>query len=153
MKHLILSMVMLSALKTMAQPYTMDKNIKPIELVLIDYKATGKDSVKNGKINLTSVTPKKDTMYYVVKGAGIYQPNKFTVSSKNKNVEIKICKNSWKKPDRFGTTKNGKWTTEFKTEGSYGVMIISKQKAPYQIFVWTGKAMRAKDFFKPLKTK
>ncbi|MBP6430793.1 MAG: hypothetical protein KA319_03420 [Ferruginibacter sp.] len=134
-----------------AQPFTLDKNIKPIELRLIDYAGENGDTTWKGKVNFTTVTPKKDTTYFVVKGLSIYQPVYFATTGKNKNLEIKICKDNWKTPNQKGNLANGKWSVNFKTEGSFGIMMITKNREPYQMFTWAGKAIRAKDLPSPFK--
>ncbi len=142
------------AIQLLAQPYTLDKNIKPTQLRLIDYNGENGDTTWKGKVNITSVAPKKDTMYYVVKGLSMYQPVYFSTTSSNKKIEVKLCKDTWRKADQNGTlSNNGKWSTRFKTEGSFGIMVVNKEKAPYKLFTWVGKAIRAKDLPSPFKTK
>jgi hypothetical protein len=128
----------------MAQPFTLDKNIKPVELRLINYKA--KDSMWNGKINVSKIRQVKDSSYYVVKGLSIYQPVIIKVGSKNKGekIEIKICKDSWKKADKSGVPDaKGFYQEKFKTEGSFGILIISKSPVVnYNIIVWAGNEVK-----------
>ena len=135
-----------------AQPYTLDKKVKPIELRLIDYNGEKGDTTWKGKVNFTTVTPKKDTTYFFVKGLSVYQPIYFSTTGKNKGLEITLCKDSWKKADKKGDLKNnGKWDTNFKTEGSFGIMMVTKSREPYQMFTWVGKPIRAKDIAAPFK--
>lgn len=137
---------------TNAQPYTLDKNVKPIELRLIDYAGEKGDTTWKGKVNFTTVTPKKDTTYFFVKGLSVYQPVYFSTTGKNKGLEISLCKDSWKRANQKGNLKNNeKWNTNFKTEGSFGIMMITKTREPYQMFTWVGKAIRGKDIAPPFK--
>ncbi len=149
---LIICLVFLLLKTSYAQPYTLDKNVKPIELRLIDYNGENGDTTWKGKVNFTTVTPKKDTTYFFVKGLSVYQPIYFSTTGKNKNLEISLCKDSWKKVNQKGNLKNSeKWSTNFKTEGSFGVMMVSKTREPYQLFTWVGKAIRGKDIAAPFK--
>lgn len=149
---LILFLVFLLLNTSNAQPYTLDKNVKPIELRLIDYAGNKGDTTWKGKVNFTTVTPKKDTTYFFVRGLSVYQPIYFSTTGKNKNLEISLCKDSWKRANQKGNLKsNEKWSTHFKTEGSFGIMMITKTREPYQMFTWVGKPIRAKDIAAPFK--
>jgi hypothetical protein len=135
-----------------AQPYTLDKKIKPIELRLVDYAGEKGDTTWKGKVNFTTVTPKKDTTYFYVKGLSVYQPIYFSTTGKNKGLEIKLCKDSWKNANKKGDLKTKeKWSTNFKTEGSFGIMMVTKSREPYQMFTWVGKPIRVKDIAAPFK--
>jgi hypothetical protein len=125
--------------KAVAQPSTLDKNIKPQELKLTDYKKG--DSLMSGKINISKITQQtKDTAYFFVKGAGIYQRVVFSAANRkpNQTLDIALCKYSWNKPDRSGKVEGKKMYSEkFRTEGSFGIRVISKQRNPeYQLLVW-----------------
>jgi hypothetical protein len=137
----------------MAQPFTLDKKVKPVLLNLIPYKA--KDSAYNGKINITNVNQIVDTSYYYVKGLGIYQPVIFKIVSSDKKSKIKIqlAKDNWKKPDHTATLKpDGTWETVFRTEGSFGIQIINPdKKATYQLMVWVGNEPKKMKMPSPFK--
>ncbi|MGF2414900.1 MAG: hypothetical protein ACQUYJ_21355, partial [Ferruginibacter sp.] len=108
----------------------------------------------NGKINITTTTQNTDTAYYFVKGISMYQPVYVTVVAENsgEKVDIRLCKNNWKAPNKTGTTDaKGNWNAKFKTEGSFGIMMITKSREPYQIFTWVGKTIRGKDIAAPFK--
>lgn len=138
---------------TTAQPYTLDKNIKPTILRLIDYNGKNNDTTWKGKVNFTTLKPVKDTTYFALKGLSMYQPVYFSATSKNTKVEVRLCKNSWKKAEQSGTlVSKGKWSTRFKTEGSFGIMVVSAAKIPIQLFTWVGKPIRATDLPSPFKS-
>lgn len=135
-----------------AQPYTLDKKIKPIQLRLIPYSGDKGDSTWKGQVNFTTVTPKKDTTYFFLNGLSVYQPVFLSATGKKNIVEIILCKNTWKSADQKGNLKTtGKWETHFKTEGSFGIMVITKTREPYQLFTWVGKPLRGKDIGAPFK--
>ncbi|MBL0147057.1 MAG: hypothetical protein IPP48_16420 [Chitinophagaceae bacterium] len=129
---------------TNAQPFTLNKNIKPVELKLVPYKA--KDSIWNGKINITTVAQKEDTLYYFVKGLSIYQPIYISIASQNPKhkYEIKLCKDNWKSADRTAKLDaKGNWGMQFKTEGSFGLMVVCKEPLTnYKLLVWVGKELK-----------
>lgn len=148
----VLFVAIVTSSVAIAQPFTLDKKIKPVELTWLNYKA--KDSAWNGKINITSVKQVKDTLYFFVKGLSIYQPVYLSVSTKNKKgaVDIFLCKESWQKPDKKGVLENGYWYEKFKTEGSFGIMIVTKKKPQdYQILLWAGKEMVNRKLPSPFK--
>jgi hypothetical protein len=136
-----------------AQPFTLNKNIKPVELKLIPYKQ--KDSAYNGKINITTVTQKEDTLYFFVKGLSMYQPTYigFDSDDKKQKTKIYLCKDNWKAPNKTGQLADGYWYQKFKTEGSYGIMVIkNKPIEKYNIMVWVGKEMLNRKLPSPFKT-
>lgn len=137
-----------------AQPFSLDKNIKPIELKLQPYK--GNDSAFNGKAIAFKTKSQNDTAYYFVKGCGIYQPVLFKIEclDKKENVIVNLCKNNWKKPDQKGQTgDNAEWQYAFKTEGSFGIQVITtKKNTPYRIIVWLGNEPKKIIMPSPFKT-
>lgn len=141
MKQIIslLSLLLLSTIGS-AQPFTLDDRIQPIELNLVDYKKS--DTLKKGRMNITDVTQVKDTLYYFVKGASIYSPIYFTITTKDEtgNIKVKLCKDNWKTVNREGETGSKKyWETQFKTEGDFGIQVVADRKpAHYTMLVWIG---------------
>jgi hypothetical protein len=139
-----------------AQPFTLNKKIAPTELTLLNY-TDKKDTTWNGKISVITVEQNKDTAYYFVKGLSMYQPIYFGVDAKNsaQKITINLCKDSWKKIERTGVTNNkGSYKTQFKTEGSFGIMIVSKAPlTTYNIRVWVGKEAKDVGVKSPFKTK
>jgi hypothetical protein len=148
--------ILLSFLLTqvaIAQPFSLNKNIKPIELKLVPVKLDH-DTFMNGKIVSKDFMQKSDTAYYFVKGAGIYQPAYFSYTSMNKTDETQIflCKNNWKKPDQVAKLKDGKWSLLFKTEGSYGIMVVQKKsKVKYNLLAWIGNETKNISMPSPFK--
>lgn len=131
---------LIALVQVFSQPFSLDKNLKPVLLNLIPY--TDKDTAYNGKINITDVKQVVDTSYYYVKGLSIYQPVIFTIvgtDGKN-NIQIRLSKDNWKKPDHVGSLgANNSWQKLFRTEGSFGIQVIAPSKnAAYKIMVWVG---------------
>ena len=152
-KYLIVSFFMFLINASIAQPFTLNKNIKPVELKLIPYKQ--KDSTYNGKINITTVTQKEDTLYFFVRGLSMYQPTYIGFDSKDKKLQTKIflCKDNWKIANKTGQLENGYWFEKFKTEGSYGIMVVkSKPTDVYNIMIWVGKEILNRKLPSPFKT-
>jgi hypothetical protein len=139
---------------SIAQPFSLDKKIKPVELKMINY-VNKENKDWNGKINITEVTQNDDSAYYFVKGLSMYQPVYITVVAENASdiVNINLCKNNWKTPNKTGVTDAaGKWKTKFKTEGSFGVMIAKQNpSAKYKIMVWVGKEVEDLGMKSPFK--
>ena len=147
--------MMLYCSAVVAQPFTLNKDLKPTELVMIPYKDK-KDTLWNGKINITTVKQTKDTMYFFVKGLSIYQPIYIGVDNNNKNQKCKIslCKNNWTTPDKTGELVNGFWQHKFRTEGSFGIMVVAnKPVQTYNITVWAGKELINRKLPSPFKSK
>lgn len=144
----------LSTTITVAQPFTLDKKIKPVELRMTNYINKDKKDW-NGKINITTTTQNTDTAYYFVKGISMYQPVYVTVVAENAGdkVDISLCKNNWKSPNKTGTTDaKGNWTAKFKTEGSFGIQIAKHNPSvKYKIMVWVGKEVEDVGMKSPFK--
>jgi len=137
----------------MAQPFTLNKNVKPVLLNLIPY--TAKDTILNGKKNTTDVVQVEDTSYYYVKGLSIYQPVVLNISSTdvNNKMIIQIAKDNWKTPDKIGSLNSkGIWQATFKTEGSFGIQVIAPKKTiKYKIVVWVGNEPKKINMPSPFK--
>jgi hypothetical protein len=135
---IVVVIVALIATRSTAQPFTLNKSIVPKQLMLKDFKPKGKEQL-NGKINVSRVTQTADTAYYFIKGLSIYQVVYFNFSSSVANDDSKVflCKNNWKRADKTSALKQGKWDATFRTEGSFGIMVVqSKRRNPYYLSTW-----------------
>lgn len=133
---LCLFLVMRSA----AQPFNLNDNIKPVELMLVDYK---KDDPKaKGKINITEITQVQDTLYFFIKGFSMYSPAYFGITAEDHAAPIQVTlnKENWRQANKNGETDDkGHWETSFKTEGDFGIMVVPKTKpAKYTLVTWVG---------------
>ena len=136
-----------------AQPFTLDDRIQPKELKLGDYK---KDDPKaKGKISATAFSQDADTAYYWVQGISMYSPTFFSITASDPAADLKInlCKENWKQPHKKGELKGkGKWNANFKTEGDFGIQVITAKKpARYALLVWTGDEVKV-DLPSPFKS-
>ena len=138
---LFLSAFLFATVLTMAQPFTMNPDIVPVELNLHPFKPAGNEKL-NGKISITSVTQVKDTLYFFVKGFSMYSPAYagITVKDKSNSADVGLFKENWLKPSKGGNTgEKGLWEEKFKTEGDFGIRVIAKTKpCTYSIVVWNG---------------
>lgn len=118
------------------QPFTLDKNIRPIEIKFVDYKKG--DATMSGKMGTVKVRQSKDTLYYYVKGVGIYQTVMVAIGNKNpkQTLNVSLCKDSWNKPDRKAKIEAKPYYEKFRTEGGFGIRIIAKRASEYGIAVW-----------------
>jgi hypothetical protein len=130
--------------QTNAQPFTLDDRIQPQELKLEDYK---KDDAKaKGRISTTTFTQEADTAYYWVQGISMYAPTFFSITASDPaaGLKINLCKENWKQPHKTGEIKGkGKWNTNFKTEGDFGIQVIAgKKPVNYALLVWVGDEVK-----------
>ena len=121
---------------TAQQPFTLDKNIKPVEIKLVDYKKG--DPTMSGKMGTLKVRQNKDTVYYYVKGAGIYQTVMVAIGNKNPKqvLDVSLSKDSWNKPNRKAKVEAKPYYEKFRTEGGFGIRVIAKRNSEYGIVVW-----------------
>lgn len=136
-----------------AQPFTLEEGVDPQELKLEDYKKG--DPKAKGRINTTAITQEKDTMYFWAQGISMYSPTFFSITASDpaSDLKINLCKENWKTPHKTGEIKGkGKWNTNFKTEGDFGIMVIAKKKpVKYALLVWTGDEVKI-DMPSPFKS-
>jgi LPXTG-motif cell wall-anchored protein len=140
--HLFILAVLLSGESAMAQPFSLDPNINPTELTLVNFNPA-KQPLAKGHISVTDVTQVKDTQYYFLKGFSIYSPAYVGITAKDKRqgISIDLYKENWLASSRSGVTDGeGHWEDKFKTEGDFGIRVIIKDKpSSYALVVWEGK--------------
>jgi hypothetical protein len=129
----------------MAQPFNLDENIQPVELVFTAHTKEGEEKAR-GRISINDLTQDKDTMYYFIKNLNMYAATYFSLNSMEPDADIRIhlCKENWKTAHRSGEVK-GKalWKSDFKTEGDFGIMVVTNKKPTrYALLVWTGEEMK-----------
>lgn len=150
---LLLFPLLLCQLKGISQPFTLDERINPIELKFEDYKKN--DEKAKGRISKNTFGQDADTAYYWIQGLSMYSPTFFTIAASDPAAELKInlCKENWKQPHKSGTVKGkGKWNTNFKTEGDFGIQIITNKKpVRYALVVWSGSEVKV-DLPTPFKS-
>ena len=138
----ISSLLVMLAFSSAAQPFTMNPDIVPTELNMYPYKPLGKPN-QEGRMNVTSITQQKDTLYFFAKGFSIYSPGYIGISCEDKSNELEVAlfTENWLKPVQSGNTADsGHWEKRFKNEGDFGIRIIAKTKpSKYSIVIWNGK--------------
>jgi hypothetical protein len=126
----------------LAQPFSLDERINPIELKLLKINPPKKPKAK-GRIAISNIVQTEDTMYFFANGFSIFSPAYVGVTTKKETpaVEVNLCKQNWHTTSRSGTTnEKGHWEGKFKTEGDFGIMVVAKTKpAKYSIVVWNGE--------------
>lgn len=134
-----------SALQVKAQPFTLEENVKPVELKFEEYKKEGAAKAK-GRISVNTLTQEQDTAYYFIQGLNMYSPTYFSLNSNqpDADITIKLCKENWKTFHRSGGVKGKSlWKSDFKTEGDFGIMVIANKKpVTYVLMVWTGDELK-----------
>lgn len=152
MKVLLFIAFCISFYTAKAQPFTLN-DINPVELNLIDYKKN--DPKEKGRINVTSVTQTKDTMYFFVKGLSMYSPAYFGITAVKGSapIVVNLNKENWVQPNKSGETDDkGYWHTSFKTEGDFGIMVVPKEKpAVYTLVTWVGAEAKDVGVTSPFK--
>jgi hypothetical protein len=123
----------------LAQPFTLEEKIKPVELILKAVNPAKLPKAK-GRMNVTEVTQAEDTAYYFVQGASIYSPVYVGLKLKDaaNPVKVSLHKMNWKNENRSGSTDNqGRWAEHFKTENDFGIRVIAPVKpSTYSLVVW-----------------
>lgn len=144
-KILLIISLLLYLISVKAQPFTLDKKFKPVQLKLHKFNPPKEPKAK-GRISISEITQTKDTLFYFVKDASIYSPVYVGLQTNGSagTVDISLHKLSWKKAERQGATDaKGYWQDLFKTENDFGIRVIVKDKpAAYTMMVWVGDEPR-----------
>ena len=146
-KFLLITSLLFFSTVLLAQPFTLDKKFKPVQLKLQKYNPPKEPNAK-GRISISQTTQTNDTAFYFVKGASIYSPVYFGIQTNDpsNSVDVSLHKLSWKKAERSGTTDaNGHWEQQFKTENDFAIRVIAKEKpVSYSMMVWVGDEPKMK---------
>ncbi len=124
-----------------AQPFTLDKKIKPVRL------DAEKDPEYEG-VKITGSRGKTDTAgsYFYVKGLNVFQPIDVMLLSEQADIplNLEIYKSNWEKLEKKEVTdKEGLAQVKFRTYGEFGIKIKGDGKeVPYTLVVVGGKAIR-----------
>ena len=84
----IISLLLCSGV-VMAQPFTLDKKLKPVQLKLHKYNSPNEPKAK-GRISISQTTQTDDTTFYFVKGASIYSPVYFSIKTNDPSNTIEV---------------------------------------------------------------
>lgn len=125
-----------------SQPFTLDKELKPVKLLLKNVKdhKGAKASAAKGE------TSAKGDFYYV-KGASMFQPiDIFLASSKGENITMEIVKNNWKDIKMKASTSDdpdGIANIKLRVYGEFGIRILSDTEGSgYQLLVYASPEMK-----------
>lgn len=137
----LLLFLILFGSNVIAQPFTLDPKIRPVEIKLHKFNPASEPKAK-GRLGIAEVNQQKDTLYYFVKGASIYSSIYVGVQNEDasKSIKVSLHKMNWKQSDRSGeTNSSGSWKELFKTENDFGIRIISNgETIAYSLIVWVG---------------
>jgi hypothetical protein len=140
----LLLLFLLAQAQSNAQPFNLTESVQPIELNFTEHKKEGEEKA-NGRISINTFNQEQDTAYYFIKGLSLYSPTYFSVNSSDPGTDIKVnlCKENWHSFHQSGMVQGKEiWSSRFKTEGDFGIMVIANKKpARYVLLVWTGNEM------------
>ena len=140
----LLLFFLLAHAQSYAQPFNLTESVQPIELNFTEHKKEGEEKA-NGRISINTFSQEQDTAYYFIKGLSLYSPTYFSLNSSDPGTDIKVnlCKENWHSFHQSGAVQGKEiWSSRFKTEGDFGIMVIANKKpARYVLLVWTGNEM------------
>lgn len=121
----------------LAQPYSLDEKIKPIELKLSE------DNKREGAMSVVAnMSMIDETQYFFVKGLNMFQFVDVFIFSNfgNPNIKAELVRNTWKDAEDTGSTgssKNGIINFKLRTEGDFGFKVLpTGKKVNYTIVVY-----------------
>ncbi len=129
---------------SIAQPYTLDKKIKPYKLELKDDKKQ-----KGAQAAVANVTMTKDPHYFYVNGLSMFQFIDVFIFSNfgNPNFKVELVKNTWgdvEESASTGSSDKGVINFKLRTEGDFGFKVIpTGQKINYTIMVYASSPIEA----------
>lgn len=138
-KVLILSLVLVGLAQStaIAQPYTLDEEIKPFRLELKDDKR--REGAKGVAANSTIVS---DPQYFYVKGMDMFQFIDVYIFANHDNPDLKVelVKNTWNEVEESASTRSSeKGIINFKlrTYGDFGFKVLPPaEKVNYTVVVY-----------------
>lgn len=119
-----------------AQPFSMDKKIKPVKLELID-----DEEVKGASGVITNATLDKDSHYWFTK-VDMFRPVDVYVFSNydDADFEVDIANNNWEdvvETQNTGSAENGIVHFQIRTEGDFGIHVRpGSKKINYSLIIY-----------------
>lgn len=126
----------------LAQPYTLDENVKPIKLELKEDKKN-----KGAKSVLVNATLENDPQYFYVNGCNMFQFIDVYIFSNfgSPNFKAELAKNTWNEVEKSastGSSENGIINFKLRTEGDFGFKVLpTGKKINYTIMVYMSSPM------------
>jgi hypothetical protein len=137
-----LSLCLVSVQYLSAQPFTLDKKLKPIKLELENQKDW------KGAKAIAGVGRLSDKgEYFYVKGGSMYQPiDVFLVGPDGKTASLEIVKNNWQDIEMQGSTADatdGILNLKLRSYGDFGIRVFSPaDKGDYQLVVYASPEIK-----------
>lgn len=137
-----LSLCLVSVQYLSAQPFTLDKKLKPIKLELENQKDW------KGAKAIAGVGRLSDKgEYFYVKGGSMYQPiDVFLVGPDGKTASLEIVKNNWEDIEMHGSTTDaadGILNLKLRSYGDFGIRVFSPaDKGDYQLVVYASPEIK-----------
>ncbi len=137
MKQLILFVLPLFfSTLLVAQPFSLDKKIKPVKLQLKEQK-----DWKGAKAIAAKGTLTSQGDYYYVKGASMFQPiDIFLVGDDGKKIKMEVVKNNWKDVNTRASTNDAAdeiANIKIRTYGDFGIRVFADEEGGnYQLVVY-----------------
>ncbi|NND62937.1 MAG: hypothetical protein HKN48_07050 [Flavobacteriaceae bacterium] len=134
---IIASLCMLLVTSAFAQPYTLDENIKPVQLELQEDK-----NMEGAQSVVANVTMETDPQFFFVKGVNMFQfIDVYIFSNFGKpNFKAELVRNTWndvEESESTGSSENGIINFKLRTEGDFGFKVLpTGNKINYTIVVY-----------------
>jgi uncharacterized membrane protein YeaQ/YmgE (transglycosylase-associated protein family) len=138
------AIIILFTVSAVAQPYTLDEKITPVQLELKDDK-----DHEGAQHVLANATIENDPQFYFVKGINMFQFVDVYIFSNfgNPNFKVELVKNTWNEVEETETSrgsKNGIINFKLRTEGDFGFKVLpTGKKINYTIYVYASSPMEA----------
>ncbi|MER3373391.1 MAG: hypothetical protein RIM83_02005 [Allomuricauda sp.] len=131
----VLKVILLFALlfsgisQSLAQPFTLDENIKAVELKLKEDNRKGHE----GEMSIITLSTVDSSRYYFVTGHELWQFLDILVTPLNddRSLKVSLAQDNWEAPDMEktsnGADKNGIISFKIRTWGSFGIKVESPE--------------------------
>lgn len=120
-----------------AQPFTLNPVIQPTALIFEEFTKEG-DTKPSGRISINKLTQETDTAYYYIGSLSIYGISYVSVTTANdaENLQVDLFKENWTDKLKGGIVKGkSHWKETFRTEGDFGIRIITQTKPSYYALI------------------
>lgn len=115
--------------QSLAQPFTLDENIKHVELKLKEDNRKGHE----GEMSIITLSTVDSTRYYFVTGHELWQFLDILVTplDDDRSLKVSLAQDNWEAPDMEktdnGTDENGIISFKIRTWGSFGIKVESPE--------------------------
>jgi hypothetical protein len=121
-----LGLFFIGLIQVVSQPFTLDKNIKPVELKLQKDTRKGHE----GELFIATISSVDATKYYYVSGHSLFQDIDVIVTdfSNSENLEVELVNNSWGdviKKQSTDNAENGIVNFKIRSLNKFGIKVTS----------------------------